>query len=43
MILWHSPAVNAEHSGATGEKIIDLPAALISDIKAPSFFDLRVV
>jgi hypothetical protein len=38
MILCHSLAVNAEDSGAVGEKIINLPAAWISDIKAPSFF-----
>jgi hypothetical protein len=36
-------AVNAKHSGAGWEKIINLPAAWISDIKAPSFFELRVV
>jgi hypothetical protein len=43
MILWHSLEVNAECSGAAGEKIINLPAAWISDIKAPSFFEQRVV
>jgi hypothetical protein len=43
MILWQSLAVNADHGGVAREKIINLPPAWISDIKAPSFFELRVV
>ena len=34
----HLLPVNEEGSGVPSKKVIDLPAALKSDIKAPSFF-----